>query len=405
MENLVSAATTNSKESFNHTEVMDSILFNQEPPACQIDRYARLYVKLRQIFKKNIATLLVPNAVDLTAQRFDDTTTGIHIYIDLSNIYIGFNQCIEHQLKSILSTYDNLFKNGAEYDDRYCLYNKIKQKLANRPNSGYIHGLDFAALNIILQKGRAVATKSLSGSIPEKYKSDPDPNLFQAPSYQASGRSKLSKQNAMASIYDHMFDEARKNGYSATIMKRVSSSHTENNNSTSEKFKEHGVDEILCIQILQTVLQKSLQSPKPKPTLLTDSPLSKSKNVPSTPSAHIPTGTIVLATGDGQPFSFSVLSKHSPSLTSLLSKDSDNDGDAPWPSSSLGFYSVIEKALSLGWNVELYSFGHSLSYNWSQLAKLPSLSQNRFRIVYLDEFVFELATNEMAADLYKLLNM
>lgn len=71
--------------------------------------------------------------------------------------------------------------------------------------------------------------------------------------------------------------------------------------------------------------------------------------------------------------------------------------------SQLGFYSVIEKALQLGWSVELYSLA-TVSYNWSKLAKTGSLDQARFRIIYLDEFVFELAKGGLARDLQEWLS-
>jgi hypothetical protein len=73
-------------------------------------------------------------------------------------------------------------------------------------------------------------------------------------------------------------------------------------------------------------------------------------------------GTLVLATGDAKP-----------------AKYSD------------GFFTYAERALKMGWNVEVVSWNLSLSSSW----KDPSWTKkwdHRFRLIELDEFLDDLWT-------------
>lgn len=100
---------------------------------------------------------------------------------------------------------------------------------------------------------------------------------------------------------------------------------------TLKKRVERGVDEVLCFRLTEIIRER-------------------------TP------GTIVLATGDGQ--------------QSFLNKE-------------VSFFRTIDKALTDGWAVELYSFGEQLSQQWNILqSKFPK----QFVCIYLDEFTGVLAS-------------
>lgn len=391
-----------------------------ETPAQQAARYTRLYVKLLQLFPKNTGTLTVPYGSQPSGN-------GIHIYIDLSNIYIAFNETLESLFKHYFPQQSGHTHQPEE--EKSPLKQHILTALQKHPYSRYVHLLDIAALNHILQRGRRVKTKSLCGSVPRSHKNeqgnDGKHRMFVAPSYHKDSKSvkKQVRSQLMSSVYETMLDEARNSGYSVTIMSRVAIegndkkavTSPEEGSSVKSKHKELGVDEMLSFQILQTVLERDKVNSR-NSSSSKDSKDSKD----SLHSQYVVfpkldgdnnknTNTIVLVTGDGQPSGFTTFSKDSPLGHIALRAGVKISNASPSSSSDisvsqLGFYSVIEKALQLGWSVELYSFGHSLSYNWSKLAKTGSLDQARFRIIYLDEFVFELAKGGLARDLQEWLS-
>ncbi|KOS23434.1 hypothetical protein ESCO_006561 [Escovopsis weberi] len=75
-------------------------------------------------------------------------------------------------------------------------------------------------------------------------------------------------------------------------------------------------------------------------------------------------GTIVLATGDAKPAEYSA-----------------------------GFFTYVERALRMGWNVELASWKSSLSSTWTS-HKWKSQWGNKFRIIELDSYLDLLLANE-----------
>lgn len=71
-------------------------------------------------------------------------------------------------------------------------------------------------------------------------------------------------------------------------------------------------------------------------------------------------GTIVLATGDAKPAQYSD-----------------------------GFFRYVERALRMGWNVELVAWQGSLSSSWKNL-EWTSTWGERFRVIELDHFIYDL---------------
>lgn len=105
---------------------------------------------------------------------------------------------------------------------------------------------------------------------------------------------------------------------------------SETNDGPGERWVEQGVDEILHLKILESLLD-------------TDEP-----------------ATIVLATGDAAEAEFSG-----------------------------GFMRMVERALQRGWRVELVSFSQVTSYAY-QRKEFRSRWGNQFRIIALDDYVEEL---------------
>jgi hypothetical protein len=127
--------------------------------------------------------------------------------------------------------------------------------------------------------------------------------------------------------------EARELGYETSILERVekernvssASSGSESAASTKKKRVEQSVDELLAFKILETILDY-------------------------TPS------TIVLASGDG------AAGEYSP-----------------------GFFKVVERCLTRGWNVELVAFKKCLSGAY-RVKEFRNRWKDQFRFVALDGF-------------------
>lgn len=337
-----------------------------------ITRYAHLYVKLLQIFPKSRSSLLVPHPCF-------SSNSNIHILVDFSNIYIGFCKTLE-------SYFDYYFKEKSEDgDDEGPLATYIRDCLSKHSYAKHAHTLDVSALSLILQRGRSVSTKYLCGSTP-------------------SNKGKTSRQYK---IYESMFDKAKNENFEVDIKDRVfhyqismgitknESTKDDNNNN---RIKEMGVDELLALKIhhivakdrstTATSIDKGINQygncPTSGKTNTTTQGSNNNNNLESvtTTNYYMNDGkehskmqkkTIILATGDGNP------SAHQ----------------------SLDFLTSIESALQSGYNVELFSFGESLNSRYKRLAMLYG---DNLRIVYLDEFVWELASNALPSVLKQYLD-
>ncbi|KAJ5934943.1 hypothetical protein N7466_004490 [Penicillium verhagenii] len=206
----------------------------------------------------------------------------VHVFVDMSNILVGFHNAVKF--------------------------------VRNIPSGSRMRRLDisFSNLALILQRGRRVAKKVLLGS-------------DQVPSV----------------------DEARKLGYEVNILSRVQKTKNSSSKSgkapikgahsgrpgmagTTERWVEQGVDEILHLKMLESLVDEKSPS------------------------------TVVLATGDAAEAEYSE-----------------------------GFMRMVERALQLGWNVELVSFSQVTSYAYKKL-EFREKWGSQFRIIDLDLFVEEL---------------
>lgn len=219
---------------------------------------------------------------------------GIHVFIDFSNIWIGFME-----------------------------YIKLARGLPPHAQTQR-ENIDFESLVLLLERGRPVAKRVLAGSAP----------LLPA------------------------FDEAKSIGYETNILDRVykakelterqrrfqarhrtfhtggdASSGSETTTAVAyapEKWVEQGVDEILHLKILESVVDVE------EPT------------------------TIVLGTGDAAEAEY-----------------------------SQGFMRMVERALKKGWKIELVSWSKNISFAYRN-AKFQQTWGDKFRIIELDDYAEDL---------------
>lgn len=171
--------------------------------------------------------------------------------------------------------------------------------------------MSFANLSLILERGRPVSKRVLVGS-------DRLPSINEA-----------ATLGYEANIL-HRVHKAKQPSARPSKPRKVVSSGPETATSAGERWVEQGVDEILHLKILESLLD-------------TDEP-----------------ATIVLASGDAAEAEFSG-----------------------------GFMRMVERALQRGWIVELVSFSQVTS-NAYRRKEFRAKWQSRFRLVELDGYIEEL---------------
>jgi hypothetical protein len=223
----------------------------------------------------------------------NDAGDGIHVFVDSSNIVIGF--------------YDAL---------KLARGLPIKAYTKRAP-------LSFHSLALIMERGRGVAKRVLVGS---SGRGGEVPDYMQEAArcgYEVSSLDRVEK-----------FKETRSsgkksrsgNGYGTSGQ----SSGSEAPMAGAKKVTEQGVDEILHMKMLESIVDSKQPS------------------------------TIVLATGDAAEAEYSG-----------------------------GFLRNVERALNKGWKVELVAWGHSMSYAY-QSAPFLEKWKDQFMIIDLDDFSEEL---------------
>lgn len=207
-------------------------------------RLTALHALLLEIFPRDRDSLQVPHR---HLRRTGDSAVlparpgDVHVFVDLSNIYIRFNTLTHEQLAREPSVASSTTASAK---------------------------MDMELLDLILGRGRRVRHKVLCGSAPkQRQQHRGGPGSF------AGGSASRSATVSAGDVYQAMFAEARALGYEVTIMERRAGSGNGGGGDTPDDgaVKEHGVDEMLAFKILELVLSTS------------------------------PPSTIVLATGDGQP--------------------------------------------------------------------------------------------------------
>jgi len=254
------------------------------------DRNLELLFKLVHDFAEDKKWLAKP------VQLADHTNSpnGVHVFIDFSNIWIGFMNHIK-QLEGLHATARTKYR-----------------------------GLSFDSLVLLLERGRPVSKRVLAGSSPLL----PAFDLAKAIGYELNILDKVYKAKELTERQKFFQSPYRKQGKLFPGSGGDNSSGSEMNTAqlAPEKWVEQGVDEILHLKILESVVDA--QEPS----------------------------TMVLATGDGAQAEYSD-----------------------------GFFKMVERALKKGWRVELVSWRKNISFLYHDIRFRDSWTE-MFKIVALDEY-------------------
>ncbi|KAL4934022.1 NYN domain-containing protein [Aspergillus undulatus] len=252
-----------------------------------VDQRVGLLTKLMKDFP-DYTELLIEAGRSKKSKKLDISSRPIHVFVDMSNIMVGFHDTMKISRNIPVQT-----------------------RIRRLPMS-------YQNLSLILERGRPTAKRVLVGS------------------------------DRIAAI-----NESEQLGYEANILNRVQKvkqltprqlkfrknpkatsddggNGSETNDAPEERWVEQGVDEILHLKILESLLD-------------TDEP-----------------ATIVLATGDAAEAEFSG-----------------------------GFMKMVERALQRGWRVELVSFSQVMSYAYKK-KEFRSRWGSQFQMIILDDYVEEL---------------
>lgn len=283
------------------------------------DRHWALLMKLIGDFWEDRKYIISP--MNLTTHNNDPK--GIHVFVDASNIFIGFTE----ELK----------------------------RSRGIPRQVQVPQVDlsFDALGLLMERRRPVAKRVLVGSTPHL----PAFDKAKAVGYECSILEKVYKARELTErqIFFQDHDRAgrplrHRSGAKVPSASAVAASNgsppnsgngnTSGNGSGSEtgstpqfakaRMIEQGVDEILHLKMLESIVDSELPS------------------------------TIVLATGDA------AQAEYSP-----------------------GFMAMVERALKKGWKVELVSWSYNISGMYTKREWAETWG-DRFRIVFLDDYAEEL---------------
>ncbi|KAL2002456.1 hypothetical protein VTN02DRAFT_6764 [Thermoascus thermophilus] len=218
----------------------------------------------------------------------EQSSEPIHVFVDSSNIMIGFHDCVKVARNIPITT-----------------------RIRRLP-------LSFHNFSMILERGRPAAKRVLVGS--DRF---PAINEAERIGYETNILDRVHKvkhwtprQLKFRNVYDK---GAHHGGYSS-----------ETGSAPEERWVEQGVDEILHLKILESLVD-------------TEGP-----------------ATIVLATGDAAEAEYSG-----------------------------GFLKMVERALRRGWTVELVSFSQNTSYAYKR-KDFRAKWGSRFKMIQLDDYIEEL---------------
>ncbi|BCS01555.1 NYN domain-containing protein [Aspergillus luchuensis] len=251
------------------------------------DRRIGLLTKLLKNFP-DYADAVTQVGRPLNSKKTDVTRRPIHVFVDMSNIMVGFHDTVKLSRKI-----------------------PVKTRIRRLP-------LSFQNFSLILERGRPTAKRVLVGS--DRFAAITEGEQL---GYEANILDRVHKVKHMTPRQMRFRKNPRAGAHDP-------GSGSETNEASEERWVEQGVDEILHLKILESLLD-------------TDEP-----------------ATIVLATGDAAEAEFSG-----------------------------GFMKMVERALSRGWAVELVSFSQVTSYAYRR-KEFRAKWGNRFRMIALDEYIEEL---------------
>ncbi|KAK4988784.1 hypothetical protein LTR66_007222 [Elasticomyces elasticus] len=282
------------------------------------DRHWALLLKLISDFYEDREHLVKPANVVNHAK----SPLGIHVFVDASNIFIGFT----NELKRARA---------------------IPQYVTVDPVS-----MSFDGLALLMERRRPIAKRVLVGSLPH----EPAFDVAKSVGYECNILDKVYKAREITDRQRYFMERGMarnhtKSNHKQSCLRSGGTANTTNattNGNTSsgsddpptttpatpqyhpEKWVEQGVDEILHLKILESVVD-----------------------------VETPT-TIVLATGDAAQAEYSD-----------------------------GFFVMVERALKKGWRVELVSWTANISSMYTRHAFREKWG-DKFRVVLLDDYAEEL---------------
>jgi hypothetical protein len=251
------------------------------------DQRVGLLTKLLKDFP-DYAELIAESGRSKPSKKHDISARPIHVFVDMSNIMVGFHDTMK------------LSRNIP-----------VQTRIRRLP-------LSFQNFSLILERGRSAAKRVLVGSdriaaISESEQLGYEANIL--------NRVQKIKQLTPRQV------KSRRN---PRITSQDGGQSSETNDAPEERWVEQGVDEILHLKILESLLDA-------------DEP-----------------ATIVLATGDAAEAEYSG-----------------------------GFMKMAERALLRGWRVELVSFSQVTSYAYRK-KEFRSRWGSQFQLILLDEYIEEL---------------
>ncbi|KAM3414274.1 hypothetical protein BST61_g10928 [Cercospora zeina] len=285
------------------------------------DRHWALFMKLINEFGQDRKHLVAP----MTMANHNNDPRGIHVFVDASNIFIGFMD----MLKSTRGIHP----------------------MAHLPQAN----LSFDGLALLMERRRPVAKRVLAGSYPWL----PAFDKAKAIGYEMNMFEKVYKARELTDrqLYFQQYDARRlskgtkkppvhpaatliQTGTSPPVYSVLGNGIGSGSGSGTEtstapqyapaKMIEQGVDEILHLKMLESILDYEVPS------------------------------TMVLATGDAAQAEY-----------------------------SQGFMAMAERALKKGWTIELISWSKNISKAYLK-SNWTGAWDGRFKIIYLDDFAEEL---------------
>ncbi|KAF2157853.1 hypothetical protein K461DRAFT_218566 [Myriangium duriaei CBS 260.36] len=270
------------------------------------DRHWAFLLKLIANFYEDRSSLVAP--ANLSNHSSDPA--GIHVFVDASNIFIGFHD----QLK----------------------------RARGIPVHVRVPRVDmsFDALALLMERRRPVAKRVLAGSTPEVAAFD----VARRIGYDCAILDKVYKARELTARQRFFMSRERRGSKSSNKDVDVLDGYSSGNASTAsigdkvpthapQKYVEQGVDEILHLKMLESVVDADDDAPA---------------------------GTMVLATGDAAQAEY-----------------------------SSGFMVMVERALKRGWKVELVSWSANISTAYKKDAFRKRWG-DKFKIVELDDYAEEL---------------
>ncbi|GFF40189.1 hypothetical protein IFM58399_05838 [Aspergillus lentulus] len=251
------------------------------------DRKVGLLTKLLKKFPEYAEAVAQVGRSQSTKSN-DQASRPIHVFVDMSNIMVGFHDSVK------------LARNIP-----------VKTRIRRLP-------LSFQNFSLILERGRPAAKRVLVGS--DRFAAIDESQKL---GYEANILNRVHKVK-------HVTRRQSKYRKNPRVSSQEGGSGSETNDAPEERWVEQGVDEILHLKILESLVD-------------TDEP-----------------ATIVLATGDAAEAEYSG-----------------------------GFMKMVERALQRGWNVELVSFSQVTSFAYRR-KEFRAKWGKQFRFIALDEFSEEL---------------